>query len=105
MDINGINSKNSQNALEQIKLFGDKEESKTKVLEQPIVQSLELDQAEAEAFNSLKSKIREATDEKRAAMIAELRQSFLTGELNSKYQGTAIADALLADGYGEFLIS
>lgn len=105
MDIKGINSNESTNAMEQILLYGDKSSTKESAKTQSTIESPGLDQAQADAFNAVKAEVRAAGNESRVKMVAELRQKFLAGELNAAYQGADIADSLLADGYGEFLVS
>ncbi|MDA0771892.1 MAG: hypothetical protein O3C63_03010 [Cyanobacteria bacterium] len=105
MDIKGINSNESTNAMEQILLYGNKSSSKEAAKTQSTIEPPGLDQAQADVFNAVKAEVRAAGNQARAKMVAELRQQFLAGELNAAYQGTDIADSLLADGYGEFLVT
>lgn len=105
MDIKGINSNESTNAMEQILLYGDKSSSKELTKTQSTIESPEVDQAQTDAFNAVKAEARAAGNEARVKMVAELRQKFLAGELNAAYQGSDIADSLIADGYGEFLVN
>lgn len=106
MNVNGLNSNDSSNALERIVLYSDQANSAASSQKnEAATEQVELDQADANQFNSIKETVRTMKDGSRAKMIAELREKFLSGQLNEDYSGVAVANSMIADGYGEFLFS
>ncbi|MDD9899339.1 MAG: hypothetical protein OXU45_10125 [Candidatus Melainabacteria bacterium] len=106
MNVNSLNSNDSNNPLEKLVLYSDKaNDAAAAAKKDTATDAVELDQAEASQFNDIKNRIKEIKDGDRAKLVAELREKFLSGQLNEDYSGAAVADAMLTDGYGEFLFS
>ncbi len=105
MDIKGTNSQNSADSLEQLKQLkanflgtakadtNSDNEQDTKVT----------DSCDSEAFSSLKAKVSQAKQAGRAEYISQLKESIASGAYN--VSSSDLADALIADGVGEFLVS
>ncbi len=103
MDIKRINSDHSD-ALEQVKQLKANflsVNSSAKADEDDT--NKVTDTADSDAFSSLKAKVAQAKEAGRAEYISKLKESIASGEYN--VNSAALADAMLADGVGEFLVS
>ncbi len=103
MDIKRTDS-NSADSLEQLKLlkancFSSEASSDTDT----DLESKAVDSADSDAFSSLKLKVAQAKQAGRADYISELKKSIASGEYN--ISSSDLADALIADGAGEYLFS
>jgi anti-sigma28 factor (negative regulator of flagellin synthesis) len=105
MDIKGTNSQNSADSLEQLKqLKANFCSQKTNSADSDAdVDNRAVDTASSEAFSSLKLKVSQAKQAGRAEYISQLKESVASGEYN--ISSSDLADALLTDGVGEFLVS
>ncbi len=105
MDIKRTDS-NSTNSLEQLKLlkancFASSEANSDSV--DADAETKAVDTASSDAFSSLKLKVAQAKQAGRADYISELKASIASGEYN--ISSSDLADALMADGVGEYLFS
>ncbi len=104
MDIKRTDS-NSTDSLEQLKLF-KANNSAAKAGSDSVDADLEnkaIDSADSNAFSSLKLKVSQAKQAGRAEYLSALKESITLGEYN--ISSNDLANSLIADGVGEFLVS